>query len=90
MANDRPTGLTFAQSQRRPVYAVQCKTWRKAAELNLCSLGIRTMPGKRNKFAQAARDMLALGVRMDRAQRRLPGKPSMAPMDKQQGAKNEG
>ena len=63
--------MTFDQWMRRPVYLAQCATWKKAAELNLCSLGVRALPGKRDMYARAARDIIALSVRMDRARRRL-------------------
>ena len=62
--------MTFDQWMRRPVYLAQCATWQKAAELNLCSFGVRALPGRRDMYAQAARDMIALSVRMDRARRR--------------------
>ena len=63
--------MTFEQWMRRPVYLAQCATRQKAAELNLCNLGVRSLPGQRDGYAQAARDMLALALRMDRARRRL-------------------
>ena len=63
--------MTFDKWIRRPVYLAQCATWQKAAELNLCNLGVRSLPGQRDGYAQAARDMIALSVRMDRARRRL-------------------
>ena len=66
--------MTFDQWVRRPVYLAQCASWQKAKELNLCSLGVRALPGRRDMYAQAARDMLALAVRMDRARRVLETK----------------
>ena len=62
--------MTFEQWMRRPVYLAQCATRQKAAELNLCNLGVRSLPRQRDGYAQAARDMLALALRMDRARRR--------------------
>lgn len=80
MEPTRPKGkLTFAQWRQRPVYLTQCRTWRKAAELNLCSLGIRALPGHRDIYAQAARDMIALSFRMDRMSQRLAAKNSKEP-----------
>lgn len=63
--------MTFDQYMKRPVYVAQCRTWKRAAELNLCSLGIRAVKEYRDGYAQAARDMIALSIRMDRARGRL-------------------
>lgn len=63
--------MNFEEWLNRPVYVVQCRTWKIAASLNLCSLGIRAIPGQRDQFAQLARDMVALSVRMDRLKKRL-------------------
>ena len=63
--------MTFDKWLMRPVYLAQCATWKKANELNLCSIGVRALPGRRDGYAQAALDMIALSVRMDRARRKL-------------------
>jgi hypothetical protein len=63
--------MTFDKWMKRPVYVAQCRTWAKAAELNLCSLGVRAVKGQRDAYCQSARDMIALSVRMDRMRRRL-------------------
>ncbi len=63
--------MTFDQYMKRPVYVAQCRTWKRAAELNLCSLGIRAVKEYRDGYAQAARGMIALSIRMDRARGRL-------------------
>ena len=62
--------MTFEQWLRRPVYLVQCATWRKAKELGLCRIGVRALPGYRDEAAQAARDAIAQAMRADRARSR--------------------
>lgn len=55
---------------QRSVYVVQCATSRVATSLGLTpKIGYRALPGYRDKFAQAARDMIALSVRMSRFSR---------------------
>ena len=44
-----------------------------AAELGLTpSIGYRSLPGYRDAYAQAARDFIALSVRIDRLRRDVP------------------
>ena len=61
--------MTFDQYLNRPVYLVQCKTWDKAREMNLCVVGFRALPGKRDKYAQLARDLVAMSIKLDRAEK---------------------
>jgi len=77
--------MTFEQWLNRPVYKVQCIAFRKAKELcgidpnsNLATRGasvfdtFAALPGHRDKYAQVLRDMVALSLKMDRLQKRIP------------------
>ena len=65
--------MTFEEWINRPVYVARCVTWRKACELNLSNMGFRAARKYRDGYAQIARDMIALSVKMDRlaARRKL-------------------
>lgn len=79
--------MTFDEYQKRPVYVVQCKTFKRALELlkvncpngSLATTGaltdlllaFRVFPKYRNQYAKALRDMVALSIRMERMQRRI-------------------
>jgi hypothetical protein len=63
--------VSFEQWLKRPVYVVQCRTWKLAAELNLCGQGLlRVRPACRDERANAARKALANAVKQQRASRR--------------------
>lgn len=79
--------MTFDQWLKRPVYKAQCVTYARARQLcKMPALEsgqgeargpghlldtFHALPGYRDPFAQALRDMVALSVRMDRAAARL-------------------
>lgn len=79
--------MTLDEYQKRPVYVVQCKTFKRALELlkvecpngSLATSGaltdillaFRVLPKYRNQYGKALRDMVALSVRMDRLKRRI-------------------
>ena len=74
---------TFEAWQNRPVYKVQCYTFRKAKELcgidpdsNLATRGasvfdtFRALPQYRDSYAKTLRGMVALSIRMERLRER--------------------
>jgi len=76
--------MTFDQWKNRPVYKAQCVGFRRAKELckidpdaNFATHGghilstFRALPGYRDKYAQALRDLVALSLKMDRLNKRL-------------------
>lgn len=66
-------GVAFAQWDNRPFCRARKVSIAKAKELKIWSprMELFTMPGYREPYAQVARDMIALGLRMDRAKMRL-------------------
>lgn len=80
--------MTFDQWMTRPVYKAQVAAFRRAKEL--CGIdpsanfitkgashvlcGFHALPGQRNQYSQALRNMVALSLRMDRFNARR-GKP---------------
>ena len=57
----------FTEWLKRPVYVTQCKTSRIASSLGLLpSIGYRALPGYRDIYAQNARDLIALSVKIER------------------------
>lgn len=79
--------MTYEEWKNRPVYKAQCVTWRRACELTripypeneeglalpgvhpICTF--RALPGYRDAFAKALRDMVALSIKMDRFAARM-------------------
>lgn len=61
--------MTFDEYLKRPVYVVQSKTWARAAEMNLCMVGFRALPGKRDEYAQLVRDLVAMSIKLDRSEK---------------------
>ena len=66
-------GIAFATWENRPFCRARRVSKAKAMELKIWSprMELFTMPGHREPYAQVARDMIALGIRMDRARLRL-------------------
>lgn len=64
-------GLDFEKWKNRPFSKARKVSIAKAKELKIWSprMDIFTMPGYREPYAQVARDMIALSIRMDRARR---------------------
>lgn len=58
--------LTFEQWMRRPVYVVQCRTWKAAKALGVCCVTFRCLPGYRNDEARHARKLVADWMRHER------------------------
>lgn len=58
--------LSFEQWLRRPVYVAQCRSWRKAAELGLCSVLFRARAQYRTPEVQRARTAVAQALRRQR------------------------
>lgn len=82
-APQRGDSMTFHQWLNRPVYKVQCYTFRRAKKLcgidpnsNLATKGasvfntFRAYPQYRDEYAKVLRSMVALSIRMDRLQKR--------------------
>jgi len=76
--------MTFDQWLNRPVYKAQVIAFRRAKELcgidpnaNLAAHGghplctFNALPGHRDPYAKALRDMVALSLKMDRLRRRV-------------------
>lgn len=79
--------MTFDEYQNRPVYVVQCKTFKRALELlkvecpngSLATSGaltdlllaFRVLPKYRNQYGKTLRDMVALSMRMERMKQRI-------------------
>ena len=57
----------FERWRLRPVYKAQCRTWARAAQMNLCYLGFRALPPYRDAAAQRARTQVAHSIKADRA-----------------------
>lgn len=66
-------GVAFTKWDNRPFCRARKISIAKAKELKIWSprMELFTMPGHREPYAQVARDMIALGLRMDRAKMRL-------------------
>lgn len=62
--------MTYEEWKQRPVYVAQCKTWAKAAELDLCSVRFRCLPLYRDQEARDARRRVAAALRADRLHQR--------------------
>lgn len=62
--------MTFEEWMRRPVYVAQCKTWRMAAQMQLCCITFRCFPRYRDEKALTARAKVAAAMRAERAQAR--------------------
>lgn len=60
------SALSFEQWMRRPVYVVQCKTWRMAKALGVCCILFRALPGHRDDEARHARGIVAMMMRRER------------------------
>lgn len=58
--------LSFEQWLRRPVYVVQCVTYRMACDMGYVGVGFRTMPGYRDEVSLAVRSLVARAVWADR------------------------
>lgn len=63
--------MTFEEWKRRPVYVAQCYTWKKAAELDLCTPKFRLLPAYRDQQSLADRAAVARLMRAERQARRL-------------------
>lgn len=59
--------MTFEQWLKRPVYVAQCRTWKLAAELDLCSVRFRALPAYRDEQAREARRTVAQEMRRRRS-----------------------
>lgn len=68
-------GLSFEAWKDRPFCRARKISIAKAKELKIWSprMEIFTMPGYREPYAQVARDMIALSIKMDRVKMRLAG-----------------
>lgn len=80
--------MTFEQWQQRPVYVTQVRTFKRALELLKIEVPaegrglatrpphvldtFRALPGHRDQYGQALRDMVAVSIRMDRFNKRHP------------------
>lgn len=62
--------MTFEEWKQRPVYVAQCRTWAKAAELDLCCVRFRCLPAYRDTQARDARNRVAAAIRADRLHQR--------------------
>ncbi len=51
---------------QHPVHLAHCRTRRKAIELDLAEADYQRPPGRRSAAAQRVRDVLALGLQIDR------------------------
>ena len=73
-------GVAFAQWDNRPFCRARKVSIAKAKELKIWSprMELFTMPRYREPYAQVARDMIALGLLMDRARVRLQAAMSNA------------
>lgn len=56
----------FNGLMQRPVYRVQCATWRTAAALGLCQPGFRALPQFRDRQVRLARNTVANTIREER------------------------
>ena len=62
--------LSFEAWARRPVYVAQCKTWRLANEMGVCTPHFRVLPPYRNELDLQARRLVANAIRQARTRQR--------------------
>ncbi len=58
--------MTFEQWMQRPVYVTQCRTWKMAANMDLCCARFRALPPYRDEEARRARNLVAARMRAER------------------------
>lgn len=62
----KPTGLTFEQWMRRPVYVTHCKTTAVARAMGVSCFRFRCLPAYRDEQAKRARKLVADWMRKER------------------------